>query len=122
VLPNRLLSRKEISIIYDWIMSVGLLLSPSVSPVGNFVNIDYKPTQTKEKKEYQMKVKVAELGGPLKEVDVDEGATVQEVLDKANINTERSKELRINTEKATLDDEVEENDVIQLIPQVEGGR
>lgn len=69
-----------------------------------------------------MKVKVAELGGPLKEVDVDEGATVQEVLDKANINTERSKELRINTEKATLDDEVEENDVIQLIPQVEGGR
>jgi len=69
-----------------------------------------------------MKVRVAELGGKFQEVDIGADATVEDALKSANVDYSRSKELRINSEKAALEDILEEGDVVQLIPNVEGGR
>jgi len=69
-----------------------------------------------------MKVRVAELGGMFQEVTVELGTTVKGVLDSAGVNYNRSKELRLNTVICQLDSLVADGDVVQLIPNVEGGR
>lgn len=68
-----------------------------------------------------MKVRVVEQGGVFKEVEVDSDATVQEAIREAGVNTSHSKEIRVNTDTAELSDIVHENDVIHVIPNIEGG-
>ena len=69
-----------------------------------------------------MKVRVSEQGGIFKEVEISRDATVAEVLRKAGVNTDRQKEIRINTEPATLNDIVENGDLIHVTPNIEGGK
>ncbi len=69
-----------------------------------------------------MEVRVVEQGGVFKSVIVGEDATVSECIRKAGVDTARSKEIRVNTEPADLSDVVHANDVIHVIPNIEGGR
>ena len=67
-----------------------------------------------------MRVRVIEQGGVFKEVDVTEGSTVETALKAAGARTDVSKEIKVNNEPADLDDIVEQNDSIFVIPQVAG--
>ena len=68
-----------------------------------------------------MKVRVIEQGGVFKEVTVRDAATVADCITAAGVNTTRSKEIRVNTIKAELEDTVQEGAVIHVIPNIEGG-
>jgi len=68
-----------------------------------------------------IKVRVVEQGGVFKDgVEVAEDSTVQEAIAKAGVNTSRTKEIRVNTEKAELSDIVHDGDLIHIIPNIEG--
>lgn len=69
-----------------------------------------------------MNVRVVEQGGVFKEVNVNDSATVAECIRAAGVDTSRSKEIRVNTEPAEMTDIVHANDVIHVIPNIEGGR
>lgn len=69
-----------------------------------------------------MKVRVVEQGGVFKEINVGDNATVDECIRQACVDTSKSKEIRVNTEPAEKTDIVHANDVIHVIPNIEGGR
>jgi sulfur carrier protein ThiS len=65
-------------------------------------------------------VKVAKLGSAVKEVALDEGATVANALRAADM-TGGDFELRLNGNPATGDTRVRTGDIITLIPAIRGG-
>ena len=68
-------------------------------------------------------VVVCELMKDLKRLRVKAGSTIQEVLVKAGIYVEGKMErLRVNGEIKTLGAKVKKDDIITLVPQVDGGR
>ena len=78
---------------------------------------------TKTKATDKIRVTVCELMKDLKTVTVATGATVKDVLEAAGINVEGKLEhLRVNGDVAKLADKVSKEDVITLVPQVDGGR
>jgi len=68
----------------------------------------------------QVFVRVAELGATPTEVQVLEGATVQEVLNRANVH--QGLEVRRNGQPAQLTDLVQDGDTLVALPKVRGGK
>ena len=67
-------------------------------------------------------VRISERGGVFKEVSVPENSTVQVALQEAGARTDVSKEIRVNNETAELEDMLEANDTIFVVPQTKGNR
>lgn len=67
---------------------------------------------------------VCELRTGAKRIKVEEDSTVEEVLHQAGLTvTDKAiKDLRINGDPAKLSDTVEADDIVSLVPQVDGGR
>lgn len=66
-------------------------------------------------------VKVARLGSAVVEVALAEGASVQDALTAAGLHID-NEELRINSSSAREGDEVEDGDIVTLVPKVKGGQ
>jgi len=69
-----------------------------------------------------IKVRVSEQGGVFKEVELNDNATVETALKAAGARLDVSKEIRVNNEIATLDDLLDNNDTVFVIPQVKGNK
>lgn len=67
-------------------------------------------------------VKVARLGTAVVEVALAEGATVQDAINAAGLSVDGNEELRINSETVRTTDEVEDGDIVTLVPKVKGGQ
>lgn len=67
-------------------------------------------------------VKVARLGTAVQEVALSEGASVQAALTAAGLELGGSEEIRINESTAGQSDEVEDGDIVTLVPKVKGGQ
>ena len=67
-----------------------------------------------------IKVRVVEQGGVFAEVSLDDNSTVEMALRRANARLDVAKEIRVNNEPATLEDILDNNDSIFVIPQVKG--
>jgi ribosomal protein L16/L10AE len=67
-----------------------------------------------------MKVRVVEQGGIMADVEVSENATIETALRKAGARIDVAKEIRVNNEVAELEDTLDPNDTIFVIPQVKG--
>ncbi len=68
-----------------------------------------------------IEVKVARVGGEVKELMLETGATVEEALDASTLEWSDSMRIRVNGEAAELDDELEDGDVITIAGKVKGG-
>ena len=67
-------------------------------------------------------VKIARLGTAVLEVALEEGANVQAALNAASLEVGGSEELRINENSASVNDEVDNGDIVTLVPKVKGGQ
>lgn len=67
-------------------------------------------------------VKVARLGTAVQEVALNDGASVQAALDAASLELGGSEEIRINESGANIGDELEDGDIVTLVPKVKGGQ
>jgi len=68
-----------------------------------------------------IEVKVGRVGAEIKEVSLEEGATVEEALVAAGLSAKTSETVRINGEDADFDDEVEDGDRVMLVKDIRGG-
>ena len=66
-------------------------------------------------------VKVARLGTTVQEVALNDGASVQDALIAAGLTVD-GEDIRVNSSNAGLNDEVEDGDIITLVPKVKGGQ
>ena len=66
-------------------------------------------------------VKVARLGTTVQEVALNEGASVQDALTAAGLSVD-GEDVRVNSSNAGLNDEVEDGDIVTLVPKVKGGQ
>ena len=65
-------------------------------------------------------VRISERGGVFKEVSIADGSTVETALREAGARLDVSKEIRVNNEPAELEDILEANDTIFVVPQTKG--
>lgn len=77
-------------------------------------------TYPKGEKMEDLFIKVAKLGEKVKEFFLEEGKTVQDVLELAGFRT-RGFDLRINGNPAKLTDVLADGDIVTLIPKIKGG-
>lgn len=66
-------------------------------------------------------VKVARLGGEVQEFALEDGSTVQDALDRADIEV-NGDSIEVNNVRVTETQEIEDGDVIAVIPNIKGGR
>ena len=66
-------------------------------------------------------VKVARLGNTVQEVALNDGASVQDAITAADLAVD-GEDVRVNSSNAGLSDEVENGDIITLVPKVKGGQ
>lgn len=66
-------------------------------------------------------VKVARLGNTVQEVALNEGASVEDAITAANLEVD-GEDVRVNSSNARLSDEVEDGDIVTLVPKVKGGQ
>ena len=66
-------------------------------------------------------VKVARLGTTVQEVALNEGASVQDAITAADLAVD-GEDVRVNSSNASLSDEVEDGDIVTLVPKVKGGQ
>jgi putative ubiquitin-RnfH superfamily antitoxin RatB of RatAB toxin-antitoxin module len=69
----------------------------------------------------QMFVKVAQLGGKVQEVLLETGATVEDALVAAGVENFEDAEIKINKRAVQLEDEVFGDEVVIIVPKIEGG-
>ena len=67
-------------------------------------------------------VKVATIGGEVKEFNLEEGATVEDALNAYGIDPDSSKKLRVDGEPVDLEDELEDGDYLTVSSKVKGGK
>lgn len=67
-------------------------------------------------------VKVARTGGRVSEVSVENGTTVEEVLEASGIDYSSTDRIRKNGVRAELDDKVSKSDVITIAGKIKGGK
>jgi len=67
-----------------------------------------------------MRIKLLRLGHSARHVDLEDGATVQDALDEANI-TVSGHSISVNGFGAGTDTSVADQDVLVLSPKVQGG-
>lgn len=68
-----------------------------------------------------MLVKVAPMGSEVHEYSLGEGGTVADALDAAEMDSD-GRDIRVDSEPATLTTPLRDGDVITLVNKVEGGR
>jgi molybdopterin converting factor small subunit len=68
-----------------------------------------------------MLVKIAKIGSRVNEVALGDEATVQDALTAGGQPIPSGHELRVNGERATSSTELEDGDVITLVPSIKGG-
>ncbi len=68
-----------------------------------------------------MKVKVLCLGRAAKEVELSEGATVEQAIAESGFPKESTYSHHVNGHAALDSDVLQANDVVTLVPQVKGG-
>jgi molybdopterin converting factor small subunit len=78
-----------------------------------------KEKKKKRKEERIMRIKVAQLGGEIRNLDLAQGATVGTLLDGAIVQS--GFELRVNNVPGSSDIELQEGDIVTLVPQIRGG-
>ena len=69
----------------------------------------------------QFLVKVAQLGGKVIEVLLDTGATVEDALVAAGVEDFEKAETKINKRPVRLEDEVFADELVVIVPKIEGG-
>lgn len=67
-------------------------------------------------------VRVCEAGGAFVNVPLVAGATVEQVLRAAGVDTSTAKQIRLNDATATLQDVVHDNDTLYVVPNIKGNR
>ena len=65
-------------------------------------------------------VRVSEAGGVFKELELEEGSTVESALRKAGARIDVAKQIRVGMEEANLNDIVEDGDTVYVVPQITG--
>ena len=68
-----------------------------------------------------MKVKILCLGRSAKEIDCNEGTTVEQAISQAGFPKDRSYTRHVNGSPAFDSDVLQEGSVLTLVPQVKGG-
>jgi len=68
-----------------------------------------------------MLIKVAKLGTAVKEVCLDESATVEDALEAADVRVGSSETMKVDGEPAENDTVLEDGDVITIVPAIKGG-
>ena len=66
------------------------------------------------------KVRIVEAGGVFKEVELEEGATVETALRAAGVRTDVQKQIRVNLDEAALEDILENGDTVYIVPNIKG--
>ena len=69
----------------------------------------------------QFLVKVAQLGGKVIEVLLDTGATVEDALAAAGVEDFEKTEIKINKRAVQFEDEVFADELVVIVPKIEGG-
>jgi len=67
-----------------------------------------------------MLVKVAEMGAEVREFSLGAGASVTDALEAAEIESS-GRDIRVNSEAATMTTELQDGDIVTLVNKVEGG-
>lgn len=65
-------------------------------------------------------VKVGKVPGKVEEYAIDGRPTVETALKTAGLKAEKHDEVRVNSEPAELTQELHNNDVVLLVPQIKG--
>lgn len=68
-----------------------------------------------------MRIKVLCLGRSAKEVQLEEGATVEQAITESNFPKDTSYNRHVNGNHANDSDILNEGDVLTLVPNVKGG-
>jgi putative ubiquitin-RnfH superfamily antitoxin RatB of RatAB toxin-antitoxin module len=66
------------------------------------------------------KVRVVEAGGVFKEVELEDGATVETALRASGARTDVQKQIRVNLDEAALEDILENGDTVYIVPNIKG--
>lgn len=66
-------------------------------------------------------VEIAITGGEVVTYNFSEEPTVAEALERANIDADESSKVRVNGEKAEMDDTLEDGDTLTLTNKIKGG-
>jgi len=69
-----------------------------------------------------IKVKLGRLGESTREISVPDKATVETVLEKANISLNESESVWVEGVKASENDKIQKGDYLQIVGKKEGGR
>lgn len=64
-------------------------------------------------------VKVAQLGKPVSEVTLEDGATVKDALAAAGVGAVKT--VHVNNIKSSVKQEVADGDVVLVVPDIKGG-
>lgn len=77
----------------------------------------------KEEESEEIEVRVAKIGGEVKNVVLDNGdISVQDALVAAQIDYSGKVRIRVNGEMAELDDELEDGDRVTVTGKITGGK
>lgn len=68
-----------------------------------------------------MKVKVLCLGKAAKEIEIEDGGTVEDAISESGFPKDSSYNRHVNGNHALDSDTLQEGDVLTLVPQVKGG-
>ena len=74
------------------------------------------------RKKSEIEVKVGRIGGTLQEVLLNGDRTVADALEAASLSVKSTESVRVNSEPAELDDELEDGDRVTLVKEIRGGR
>jgi molybdopterin converting factor small subunit len=66
-------------------------------------------------------VKVARLGSQVKELWLEDDATVGSAIEAAEVEAEDEAEIRVNNRDADSDTPLENNDIVTIVPPIQGG-
>lgn len=73
--------------------------------------------------EISHKVKIIPgMGADPVDVDYTMGTTVRQALAKAGLTVPNAKDIRVNSQPASLDYQLMPNDMVSFLPKIEGGR
>jgi len=66
-------------------------------------------------------IKVGRVGAEVKEVSLEDGATVEEALEAAGLSSKTSESVRVNGEDVDLDYELSDGERVMLVKDIRGG-
>ncbi len=86
------------------------------------VTIGRQPAQTTTVPEVsKVSVRIAQLGRDIVDLTLDKGTTRRQAITKAGLKIPEGLEVRVNNMGADLDEELQDGEIITLIPRIRGG-